>query len=225
MAVLSRVQQNDIFQIAQGAGLDPLEFDWSTANEPRRGLVETFRHRPTQCHMGFSSGDRLWVNWWPRLPNGHDSLFCDRWNEVLPFVAAWIGSVKENHDAPDLWAEAAKARGLTDAVADTAADNTPFSAAEIEALKPQLNEVEAYIHARQPLNEGQTKTLHARFQYLLDAAKRGVGRIDWLNILVAQILSLFTNGTVHPSIYGDVMRHAFSAIGSVWQHAARLLGP
>ena len=37
---------------------------------------------------------------------------------------------------------------------------------------------------------------------------RGLGRFDWLNIVMSQIVQVFTDGVLHSSLYGDVMRHA-----------------
>jgi hypothetical protein len=145
---------------------------------------------------------------------------------VLPVVAAWIEEVKDNHDAPDLWAEAAKARYVTDAAGDVGADNTPFTPAEIESLKPRLDEVEAYIESRQPLDEQQKRIVQGRFSYLLGAAKRGVGRIDWLNIFVGQVVEMVVEGVMKSSLYGDVMRYAGTTLSKViTQLGARLLGP
>src|SRR5204863_4880383 len=107
-----------------------------------------------------------------------------------------------NDEAPDFWAEARKARELSDEAGHVEADNTPFNLAEIELIKPKLDEIEAYIATRQPLDDNQKRELHGRFQYLLGAAKRGLGRFDWLNIVMSQIVQVFTDGVLHSSLYG-----------------------
>lgn len=227
MPVLSRVQQNAVHEAAVQAGLDPLDFDWTSEQRSYVGLVETVWHRPTQSHFSFmGSLPKVQINWWPNFRDGDAHTFANSWDNALGiYVRPWMKEVKRNHDAPDLWAETAKARRLTDAAGDVGADNTPFDLAEIELLKPTLQEVEAYIQSRQPLDDGQKRVLHGRFQYLLSAAKRGIGRIDWLNIFVSQIMQLFTDGVVRSSLYGDVMRHASTAIGgAIKAVGARLLG-
>jgi hypothetical protein len=96
---------------------------------------------------------------------------------------------------------------------------------EVELIEPKLDEIEAYIESKQPLDEQQRRVLRGRFQYLLDAAKRGVGRIDWLNIVVSQLMQLFTNGVLNSSLYGDVMRHAAATLGTILKAAGtKLLG-
>jgi hypothetical protein len=225
MPVLSRTQQNDVYKLAEAQGLNPLEFDWKIELRPTRGLTEIFIHRPTQSRFDFSDSDeKIWLSWWPKFVDGKSIHFAKAWQEAVAAVRLWITEVKKNDDAPDLWAEARKARQLTDAAADVGAENTPFNPAEIELLKPKLNEIEAYIQSQQPLDEQQKKTLHGRFQYLLGAAKRGVGRIDFLNIFVGQIFQLVTEGVLKSSIFGDVMRHAWTLVDSVIKVGSKLLG-
>ena len=103
-------------------------------------------------------------------------------------------------------------------------DNTPFSAEEIKLLEQKLPEVEAYIEARQPLDAEQKKQLHTRFQYLLGAAKRGLGRIDWVNIFVGQMFQMATDGLVHSSAFGAVMSHAWTLLGAVVKVGMKYLG-
>jgi hypothetical protein len=188
--------------------------------------METLQHGPTNAHFTFShSDDKYWIEWWPKFRDGKASLLLRSWSEVLAVVGAWLTEVKDNHDTPDLWAESAKARYVTDAAGDVGADNTPFTPEEIAALQSRLDEVEAYIESRESLDEPRKHIVQSRFRYLLGAAKRGLGRIDWLNIFVGQMFELFVNGVLKSSLYADVMRHAGTALGSVIkQLGAKLLG-
>ena len=54
MPVLSRTQQNDVYEIATNVGLDPLDFNLTSTQLQYRGLTETFTHRPTNSHFSFS---------------------------------------------------------------------------------------------------------------------------------------------------------------------------
>jgi hypothetical protein len=226
MPVLSRTQQNSVYQVAEGVGLDPLDFDLTIAQQPHAGLAETFKHRPTQSYIEFSlSTDKIWMPWWPAFGPGDRMHFVQNWTAAIETTVRWMRQVKADHDAPDLWAEAFKARQLTDAAGHTEGDNTRFTPAEIEIIKPKLDEIEAYIESRQPLDAQQKKIVRGRFQYLLDAAKRGLGRIDWINIFVGQTMQMFTDGVVNSSLYGEVMRHAWTALGSVIRIGSKLLGP
>jgi hypothetical protein len=226
MPVLSRTQQNDVYEEAVKLGLDPLDFDLKTEDHGYGGPVETFTHRPTKSRIVLSVPKAdFYLQWWPAFAPGECIAAAYNWNTALVLVVKWLNVVKTNHDAPDLWAEARKARQLTDAAGQVTEANTPFSPAELELLKPKLDEVEAYIESRQPLDAEQKKIVRGRFQYLLGAAKRGLGRVDWLNIFVGQIFQMFADGVLNSSLYGEVMRHAVTALGSVIRLGSKLLGP
>ena len=126
MPVLSKVQQNAIFDIAVKAGLNPADFAWTSENQQYRGLTDIITHRPTGARLDFSyNDDKTWIQWWPKFHDGKTSYFEQRWALILATVHRWMAAVKQNHDAPDLWAEAAKERQLTDAAGNVGADNTP----------------------------------------------------------------------------------------------------
>jgi hypothetical protein len=225
MPVLSRIQRNAIHAQATQLGLSDQECDWIT-KQKRDGEEDVFTHRPTESRMSFSfSYEKFWLEWWPafQTPERYGSM--PSWDAVLQHTYAWLDYVKANHDAPDLWAEARKTKEITDAAGHAEENNTPFDLAEIELLKPRLDVIEAYIVSRQPLAEEQRLIIRGRFSYLLDAASRKIGRIDWLNIFVSQIVQLFTDGVVSSSLYGDVMRHAAAALSGVWRFGSRLLSP
>jgi len=228
MPVLSRTQQNDVYQIVRRAGLDPVEFEQRNSNEGSlRRFVESLIHPPTQSWITFSAwrDGQFWIKWWPLFGSGDDEAYVKPWNNSFEIIQGWAHAVRSNHEAPELWAEARKARKIIDAAGDVEADNTPFNLAEIELMKPTLAEIEAYIESKQPLNDAQRRQLHGRFKYLLGAAKRGIGRIDWLNIFMAQLFQLFTDSVVHSSLFADVTRFASAALASVVNFGSKLLGP
>lgn len=226
MPVLSRVQQNDIYEIATEAGLEPADFTWKVTSNTYVGSSETITHLPTQSHCTFGEAHegKVYVSWWPKFRDGEPVLWASGWAAALPTVRYWIAGVKENHDAPNLWAEAAKVRSVTDAASDVEADNTPFTREELDALKPKLDEIQAFIASRQPLDERRQHELQGRFRYLLGAAKRGMGRIDWLNIFVGQVFQMFVDGMLQSSLFGEVMRHAATALGTILRVGTKLLG-
>ncbi len=232
--VLSRLQQNAIFDAAKEAGLDPLDFRLRKEDQAHRGETEVFTHGPTQSRFDISLAHegKTWCQWWPAFPPSHFyaqsgeracSVFSDSWDQVMRLVHSWAEEVKRNHGAPDLWAEAAKVRQMTDAASEPGADNSPFDPGEIALLKPKLDEIEAYITSQHALDAGQKKKLHGRFQYVLGAAKRGIGRVDWLNIFASQIFQMVWDNLIPSSLYGDVMRHAATAIGTLLKLGSKLL--
>ena len=75
-------------------------------------------------------------------------------------------------------------------------ENTPFSADEQRRIETQLTEAKKFVRATYQLTPGQYEAIDARLDYLVDAAKRGVGRIDWRNALVGSLLSLVITSLV-----------------------------
>lgn len=122
---------------------------------------------------------------------------------------------------PDLWAEAMKARQFANTIDD--AENTPFTQDELKQLGPKLDEVEAFIETRQPLTPDQKSSLHSRLQYLLGAAKRGVGRFDWKNIFMGQIVQLVMDGILDSASYGHVMAHAGTLLTGLFHAAKKMI--
>jgi len=64
--VLSRPQQNDIYRIAERAGLKVRYFDLHGEKQDKRGPVEAFINRPTGGWIDFSLGmnGTFWIQWW-----------------------------------------------------------------------------------------------------------------------------------------------------------------
>jgi hypothetical protein len=225
--VLSRVQQNGIYQLAERAGLNPLDFSWDTTDQEYRGTTERITHGPTQAWLDFSiTNDRnIWMQWWPRFGTADPRLFTASWDGALMWVAPWLDEVKKNHDAPDLWAEARNARALSDVVGDVEADNTPFTLEEVELLKPRLQDVADRIESSQPLDAEQKQVVRKRFQYLLEAAQRGVGRVDWLSIFIGQLFEMGLEKILEPSTVYQAMSYARTALSGLYHFGERLLGP
>lgn len=226
MPILTRVQRNDLYQVAQRFELNPpLDSEVRTEQNSDGNVVDALHHRPTESYISFrNSGEKIWLEWWPKFRNGNPHGFADGWTEAILLTTLWAKEVKKNHEAPDLWSEAAKAHALTDAAADVVADNTPFSLAEIKLLRPKLDELQAYVESRQPLTPEQKAIVEGKFQYLLGAAKRKMGRIDWLNIAVSQLLQLFVQTVLPPTMYVDVMAQASALFTGIARASSKMLG-
>jgi len=112
-----------------------------------------------------------------------------------PHVAKWVHAVHDDHHAPDLWGEVAKERTIS-AAAERHEYEKPFSAAELKQLETALADIEFYITTTQPIDPPGKQKVRNRFAYLLDAAKKGARKVDWLNIFIAQIVALITTGVL-----------------------------
>lgn len=223
--ILSRIQQNYLFEASKARGLDPSEFEWSTQEKKTSGLVERITHRPTGSYFAFSyrsSGAAgLWLSWWPTDEERFGGV--DSWYEARAYIDRWLQRVKQDHDAPDLWGQLAKGRMEPDP--SSAALFKPFSAPELKQLEAGLDDIERYVTTTQPLDPSGEKAVRGRFAYLRDAARAGARKIDWWNIFVSQAVAMVTEGILSPTFYQPLMAHATGALAAVYKFGHRLIGP
>lgn len=221
--VLTRTQRNDILQEIRKAQLDPAVFEWST--EPKgNGIKEVLTHPQTSARFEFSAhhGGGLWLVWWPNSARGEHFLSAHSWGDALSAVAGWLSVVHDDHLAPDLWGEITKEKTISGA-ANSADYQNSFSPGELKLLETGLADIEHYITTTQPLDPAGQDAVHKRFTYLLDAAKRGARKIDWINIFVGQLVGLVMLGLIDPKFYRPVMAHAATALNAVFHFGLKLI--
>jgi hypothetical protein len=194
---VSQTRKNAILQHIQAAGLDLRDFVWT--EEPSEitqvGLghdpftVEALVHQPTGYWFCFDVDDASGSPWAIYLP-GRDGVKrreqAGSWDYVFVYVEQWIAFVKQEHEAPDLWAELRRQREL---IIGEHVENAPFSPHEVAQIAAQLNETKEYVRAHFELEPGQYEVIASRLEYLEDASQR-VGRNDWRNLLIGSFLSL-----------------------------------
>ena len=109
--------------------LEPLDFLWTTT-EKLGNTRRTVTHRPTESFFEVhESHGWLFARWWPQA-NGKSETKSERWKSIFDWVIHWMYEVKNNHDAPNLWADVQRARIVTDAASDIESSNTPFNTPE-----------------------------------------------------------------------------------------------
>ena len=224
MQVISKTQQNDLLGRVSDAGLDPADFGRQCVSESYRGEVFLLTHRPTTSRFSVSRTDpAFWVQFWPNHRSTKDTARPGSWAGVLAICDEWLRDVKRDHDAPDLWEEAAKAPRVQPDMAAHPELLQPFTEAERKQLETSLGEVEEFILQAGPPDPGRTSAIRGRFAYLRGAVARGLAKIDWWNIFVSQIFSMVTEGLLAPGTYGAVMGHARTALDAVLHFAASRL--
>jgi len=135
---------------------------------------------------------------------------------VLGEVTAWANRVKQEHDAPDLWAlvGAAIDRRPADDVA-----NTSFTAEEQAAIEEEIAHVKAYILESADLTESQASEVVRQLDYIAEASKR-LPRLDWRNALLGVLLDLMLQSVVPPETIRGVLslglRGLAALYGSMW---------
>jgi hypothetical protein len=165
--------------------------------------------------------DGWWLSWWPDL-GGSRYTSATSYQTALGIIGGWLARVRADHEAPDLWGEIKKGTAIPEAAQRTEYEKQ-FSAAELKQLEAALADIERYIATTQPLDPSGKQEVHKHFEYLLDAAKKGARKIDWLNVFVAQMVAMVVAGLLDPKVYGPVMAHAAQALNAIFQLGLKLL--
>ena len=224
---LTRRQKNAVLEAIRSAGLDPLDFDWqevaSTVTQRGSGsppfTVERLYHRPTEYWFCFDVENRRgWL--WAIFTPGREGVrqrenVQDNFAAVWSYFVDWLGRLKQEHDAPDLWAELENQRDLMIGEAPEEVENTPFTQQEKAQIASSLNEAKEYVRATRELTPAQYEAIDARLDYLVEAAER-VGRIDWRNLLAGTFLSLVVQAVVPIEPVRDVLFVALRGLGAMF---------
>jgi hypothetical protein len=211
----------------QDAGLDPNDFAWSmvpseiTSVGPGRDpyMVEILSHRPTRHYFIFdidankSSESALWTVAQPGPQGAKFRNHAGSWENVVRDAQAWLGWVKYEHEAPDLWEELQQDRERL-GPAPAEADNTPFTREEQAEIGRQLRELKTYVRQTHELTAEQYRAIEARLEYFADAAGR-LGRVDWRNAFVGAFVSVVMQAVVPQGPVLDLLSVAFRALVSV----------
>jgi hypothetical protein len=137
-------------------------------------------------------------------------------------VELWLSAVRRDVDTPDLWAELQRESELLGLVSDEAIDNTPFSAAEQEELARELRTLSDQLRRTYSLSNEQVRLLDESLDYLVDAARRGVGRKDWLLMLTGVLLTYGLTAALPPAAAAHIFALLVKIVGH-FLHAHGLL--
>jgi hypothetical protein len=215
-----------LFTAITESGLNPSDFTWSKVIPTEIGadyVASQLKYMPTGAYFTFAGGDgAAWSAWWPPDENmdsfGRDHTWVDQrtraWN--------WLIAVKRDALAPDLWGAIAAENILTEATAGEG-NNDSFSDIELREIDQKLDEILRYIEANHPPDSSRQDFAVKRIGYLKAAARR-LGKIDWLNLVVAQLVAIVVKGVIPSSAVPELMHFAGSVLHNVITSARPLLG-
>jgi hypothetical protein len=193
--VLSRVQKNQIAELAGHKSLDAADFEWS-ASLVEGNHFERVVHRPTGGWFRvLKSHGGTWTTWWPDYETVEGGKHCSVWPEALACAERWIHTVGEDHEAPDLWALARRRRDLlapdTDprTLAAEGVGDAPFTAEERIQLRDAIAEIGRFVVQTNQLQGETRRLLEARLGYLTDAVDR-LGRFDFKNVFASVLMEV-----------------------------------
>ena len=153
--------------------------------------VPALVHEPTQYAFAFDVNSRgsHWAIYRPGPEGPTHRTHTKSWSAQLEHVTTWLEHVQEAYLAPDLWASLGAEQQVIAALSTGDDDNTPFTDHERELIADQLEALKAQISNSFQLQGVQLRELEERIEYLVGATNR-LGRFDWKQALLSQLLSL-----------------------------------
>jgi len=194
---ITQTRKNAILAAISAAGLEPAGFDWeqepTEVNDIGPGneahTVDVLVHRPTGYRFKFDAQlprGSLWALYTPGPEGAPRREHAGSWEYVWSYLTTWLATVKEEHDAPDLWSQLRQQREL---MIGEGAENTAFTPEERARIASQLNEAKEYVRANFELDPAQLDQIESQLDYLIEASGR-IGRVDWRNLLIGSFLAL-----------------------------------
>ena len=218
-AGLLQSQSNEVLEAIQEAGLNPSEFKFVGSPDPEMDNTGEW-YTPDYYPQLFHSSSRYWFlfgNDFAKYTPGSESIEQTdskiNWLGKIAAFRRWLGYLKREVEAPDLWAALAQEQEMLGAE-PAEAINAPFSAEEQVQVKRAIEEIRIYITSTYSLGDEPLAEVNRKLDYLIDASIR-LGRIDWKNICVATLFSLAVQ-YLTPS--GPDVRELFSTAWHLLRH-------
>lgn len=122
------------------------------------------------------------------------------WSAVEERFRRWVRDVKQDVETPDLWAELQRERAIITGAGFEEPENTPFTSDEQAEIAQRLRQIKEHVRVTYELTAEQYAAIDKRLDHLEDAAKRGVGRIDWRDQVIGVLLGLVIDAVLpqHP---------------------------
>lgn len=217
--ILLTSQRNEVFQTIQDAGFVPSDFEWEKVKPRYRSRYTStplLRYRPASFYFSIARGelghnqDGFIVEFSPGEETQLESNTSGVWQNVVWDVTRWLGNVRREIEIPDLWEKLSIDNELVQRINADSSDNLPFTQSELLQVRKSLEEIKTYLIQANVLSEDQRKLIDARFSYM-EAASTRMGRKDWINIVVSNLLSI----VITLSLSGDSTRDLFRFAGQI----------
>ena len=208
---LQKWQKNQIFEAIQAVGLDPREFHLEN-DDAEVGI----KHKWSASYftIGDGPGDyggRYVVGDAPAWP-----FEAYTWQSFVTRLSRWLEDVKRDLEMPDLWAELQRDSQLIfGAGSDDVSENRPFTQAEQNEIAARLQALAEHARRTFSLSATQIRTLDAKLDYLVDAARR-LGRKDWINVCAGAMLGYIVTASLPPEIARGMVSALFRAIAHLY---------
>jgi len=198
-------------------GLDPAEFNWQEQSSVKQSAVRVhmLTHSPTGYYFifepfttgtfygEFSPGPSRWQG-----NTGDASVEWDHLCKV--FVHKWLGSLKQELTAPNLWEGISEQRKVAEVASSPQTGDTPFTREEQEYIAGRIGEIKQYLSENLP--PGQIQAIGAHLDELVDAS-RNMGRREWMIWTVGTIVNTVIQYGIQSNVANQLLRLVYSFFG------------
>lgn len=205
MDVLLTSQWDDVFQALQRADFDPREFE-RDVEYSALGRASVLRHASSAYFVFLVDGSNKHFGRCSPGESTREQLvqpYYGTWHALLEMVGRWLGWLRREVTAFDLWGQLAIERELI-APTFNAREDTPFSPAEQAEIQRTLVELKSYASQSLALNSTQYGAIESQLDYLADAATR-LNRNDWRTLFVGALVALALEAVVPPDAVRGVL--------------------
>lgn len=227
--MLLKKQANEIFLLITSLGLDPNNFniDYQDSNKNRVALIV---HKPSGYYFKMQPGvvkrnsfevAVLHLLYTPDIAN---ILFhvkkerqvpsTEKWSDVIASISSWLTILKEELDAPDLWAEAAKTAQLF-APASTPTDDK-FTRTELAEVQGQLRLLQQSFAASALPEAAKQKLIEITVN--VSVAAETQTKRDWLGLMVGSFTGAVFSLALNPTQAAEVIKLVKAAFGGLFLH-------
>jgi hypothetical protein len=188
---LLQSQKAKVGDLLTTAGLSPHSFEWQRVNSGSSD-VSRLEHVDTKFFYLFDyrwdgqdevSTDVAFYS--PGNTSRTETAWLREWDEHAEQVLAWIRNLKRELEAVDYWSPT---EPLAAALREIER-NEPFNREEQVLIAEQLGEIRGRIDEIKELTQAQARLADTRFEYLRTATRR-LGRFDWTNLVVSQLVTI-----------------------------------
>ena len=221
--ILLRSQTNYFFTVLSENGLDAREFRW----EESAGSVQLLHVRSGYrfCLVRKTIPGKLGtlvkeyeIAISPGLTKTVDLETCNEsdWDKLSGLVGKWAGNLARELLVPDLWESIQATETL--GRADDPVENSRFTPDEQAVVLTAIEEVRRYVKRTGSLDAKQQEQVDRNLDYAAEAARR-VGRRDWRNIFIAQLVNLVVQQLTDP----NVLKVAWTLVRTLFGDGSSLL--
>jgi hypothetical protein len=219
-ATLTISKKDRLFRMLTGMNFDPADFNWSDKTQEEwdglaahKFIVSELKYKRWDYSFSFGyygviacpGQDRKIEKWTHQ----------DNWEYQEQRFEEWLRRLRNEINAPNLWASVGQEKILSNAVSSPTLNNLPFDQVEHELIHGKLDEIKAFVYQAQQLDAAQSKFVEQEFAYLKEASGR-MGRKDWLTLLAGGFMSMIVGLALEPATARGLLALAGSAFQSLW---------